>query len=135
MSAELDISKLTTGMLDMPQVECPVQHRFAPGVYIREMLIPAGTVIVGHVHKTEHFNIMLCGRIRVLIDGRVKELSGPQTILSSASVQKIGYALEDTIWQTIHPTNETDIEKLELQLVEPSQEKIEHERLKGLIEV
>ena len=135
MSTELDISKLTKGMLDMLQAECPVQHRFAPGVYIREMLIPAGTLIVGHVHKTKHFNIMLCGRIRVFIDGRVEELAGPQTILSSAGVQKVGYALEDTIWQTIHPSTETDIEKLEAQLVEPSQEKIEHEKLKGLIEV
>lgn len=134
MSDELDISNLTKSMLDLPQVECPVQHRFAPGVYIREMLIPAGTFIVGHVHKTEHFNIMLGGRIRVLIDGRVEELVGPQTILSEAGVQKVGYALEDTIWQTIHPTDETNVEALEALLVEPSPEKIEHEKLKELIE-
>ena len=111
-----------------------MQHRFAPGVYIRVMLIPAGTLIVGHVHKTKHFNIMLCGRIRVLIDGRVEELAGPQTVLSKAGVQKVGYALEDTLWQTIHPTDETDVEKLEAMLVEPSLEKIEHEKLKELIE-
>jgi len=26
-------------------------HRFAPGVYMRQVFMPAGTVVLGHCHK------------------------------------------------------------------------------------
>lgn len=131
MSAEL--SELTSKMLDLPQVECPVRHQFAPGVYLREIFIPAGTFIVGHKHKTEHFCIVLKGRLRVLIDGKVVEIAAPYSFVSKAGAQRAAYVMEDTIWQTIHPTDETDIDALEALLVEPSQEKLPPEQRKALI--
>jgi len=127
-----EIAILTTALLDMPQVACPVNHHFAPGVYLRQIFMPAGTFVVGHRHKTEHFNIILQGRVRLLVDGKVVEYAAPYTFVSQAGVQKVLYVLEDTIWQTIHQTEETDIATLEAEIVEPSQEKITHEQQKEL---
>lgn len=97
------------------QVECPVTHSFAPDIYLREIFMPAGTVVIGHQHKTEHFNIILKGRCRVMIGDEIHEIAAPCTFVSGAGAQKILNVLEDTIWQTVHsnPDNETDLETLE----------------------
>lgn len=127
-----DLETLSGQLLKLPQVECPVVHRFAPGVYLREIHMPAGTMVIGHKHKTEHLNIILQGRCRVIIDGAVVEIEAPHTFISQAGAQKVLNVLEDTIWQTVHPTDETDVQTLESMLVEPSESKLTHEERKAL---
>ena len=104
----------------LPQLDCPLKHYFAPGVYVREIRMPAGAVIIGKVHKTEHFNIIQQGRV-ALIDHNFKrlDLAAPCTFVSGAGVQKVLYILEDTVWSTIHITNNRDLESLEAELIEP----------------
>lgn len=110
-----DIKGLTREFLKAPQVECPVTHSFAPDVYLREIFMPAGTVVIGHEHKTEHLNIILSGKVRVIMGDEVHEMEAPCTFVSGAGVQKIVNVLEDCLWQTVHanPDNEQDIETLE----------------------
>jgi hypothetical protein len=107
-------------MAQMPQVHCELTHRFAPGVYLREIKMPADAVVIGKVHKTEHFNVLIQGACLIVHDdGRREELRAPTTFVSKAGVQKVIYILEDMIWQTIHPTDETDMAKLDDMIVEP----------------
>jgi hypothetical protein len=104
----------------LPQKDCALIHRFAPGVYLREIHMPADTVVIGKVHKTEHFNILLQGACLIVHDdGRREELRAPLTFVSGAGVQKVLYILEDMVWQTVHVTPETDMAKLEADIVEP----------------
>ena len=111
---------LVQEMNKLPQTECPVVHRFAPGVYIREIFMPAGTIVIGKIHKTEHFNIVERG-VCVIVhdDDTIEELRAPLTFVSKAGVQKVLYIEEDTVWKTVHVTTETDPDKLEAQLIEP----------------
>lgn len=109
---------LQTALAEMPQVDCPVKHVFSKGVYTREMLIPKDTVIIGKTHKTQHLNFILQGSVRVALDDYVIEMQAPYYFVSNAGVKKAVYAYEDTIWVTIHPTSETDITKLEEELIE-----------------
>jgi len=113
------IEGITKEFLTHPQVECPVTHNFAPDIYIREIYMPAGTVVIGHKHLTEHFNVILKGKCRVMIGDVVEELTAPCTFVSGAGSQKIVNVLEDCIWQTVHsnPDNATDIETLESRYV------------------
>lgn len=102
------------------QAECPVVHRFAPGVYLREIQMPADTLVIGKIHKTEHFNILVKGACYIVHDdGSREELRAPRTFVSKAGVQKVLYIIEDMIWQTVHVTPETDMAKLEAELIEP----------------
>lgn len=94
-------------------VECPLRHLFAPGVYVREVTMPEGAFIIGHAHKTEHFNFVLSGRARVLIDGAVREISAGEVFVSKPGVRKMLLILETMRFATVHPTEETDIAKLE----------------------
>jgi hypothetical protein len=103
-----------------PQRPAPVTHRFAPGIYLREISMEADSIVIGRIHKTEHFNVLVKGACLIVHDdGTREELRAPLTFVSKAGVQKVLYVLEDTIWQTIHPTHETDFEKLDQMLVEP----------------
>jgi hypothetical protein len=114
------VAHLVRELQKMPQTDCPVTHHFAPGVYLREIFMPAGLVVIGKIHKTEHLNIIERGRCAIRHDdGSVEVLAAPLTFVSKAGVQKVLYILEDTVWKTIHPTATRDMEQLELELIDP----------------
>lgn len=103
-----------------PQAECPLKHYFAPGVYIREIFMPAGSIVIGKIHKTEHFNIIQQGKLKILHDDYTNTvLTAPHTFVSKPGIQKVLYILEDTVWSTVHLTEERDLERLEAALIEP----------------
>jgi hypothetical protein len=107
------IEEVEHKLLQLPQVSCPVHHKFSPGLYIRELFMPAGTLAIGHEQNFAQFNVMLKGRVLMLnADGTTKELVAPLTFTGQQG-RKIGYVLEDMVWQNIYPTNETDVETLE----------------------
>jgi V8-like Glu-specific endopeptidase len=96
---------------NVPQVECPTRHKFAPGVYAREVQVPAGTLATGAVHKTEHLTIVV-GHCFLTTEEGAKEIIGYDSFVSQPGAKKAIFAIEDTIVTTIHPTDETDVEKL-----------------------
>lgn len=98
-------------------IDLPVKHWFAPGVYARELFIPKGTVLTGKIHKHPQLNIMSGGEMSVLTDEGIVRVKAPFTILSPAGTKRVAYAHEDTVWTTIHGTNETDLDELEAQLI------------------
>jgi hypothetical protein len=104
-------------ILECPQVETPTTHYFSPGIYAREMFIPAGTVLTGAVHKTEHL-VQFVGDITVLTDGGMQRLTGRHTFLSKPGVKRVGYAHADTWCTGFFATEKTDVEELENDLVE-----------------
>jgi hypothetical protein len=113
------IAFLVRELAKVEQVECPLKHYFAPGVYLREIFMPAGSIIIGKIHKTEHFNLIERGRCTLYHeDGRQELLEAPHTFVSKAGVQKVLHIHEDMVWRTIHVTEETDLERLEAQLIE-----------------
>ncbi len=118
----------------MPQLDAPVTHRFAPGVYLREIFMEADSIVIGRVHKTRHFNVLLTGACLIVhADGSREELRAPFTFVSEAGVQKVLYILEDMRWQTIHPSEETDLQKLDDLLVEPVPTNILEQRERVLL--
>jgi len=108
-------------MLTAEQVDCPTQHHFGPGIYIRESFMPAGTYVMGHAHKCEHMNVMLKGKMAVIVNGEAKVIEGPCIFIGQPG-RKFAYIIEDTIFQNIYATTETNIEKLEDMFVEKSED-------------
>lgn len=122
-----DIAIIEKTMLDEPQVSCDVLHRFGPGLYIREVHLPAGAFVVGHHQRGEHLNIFLKGRVMMLNEnGSVSEMQAPMMFVGKPG-RKIGYILEDVVWQNIYATTETDIDLLEEMFFEKSQQFLAHD--------
>lgn len=108
-----NVLRLEASMSEMPRLEISVKHYFSKGVYAREIFIPKGAVLVGHIHKYENLNIVSKGEISVTTENGVERISAPFTVVSPAGTKRAAYAHEDTIWTTIHGTDETDVEKIE----------------------
>lgn len=107
------VDRIESAMLALPQADCPVFHHFGPGIYVREVNLPAGITAIGHAQRFPHLNIMLRGRVLMYRDdGSTVELAAPQLFVGPPG-RKIGYVLEDVVWLNVYATNETDIETLE----------------------
>jgi len=117
---------------DLPEVDCPLQHQFAPGVYMRTIFIPAGTVIVGKIHKHSHANVLAQGTVSVMTEnGGLEQLTGPLSMVSPAGCKRAVFAHTDVVWTTIHPTEETDLDKIEAEVIAKTFEEYEQFRLQG----
>lgn len=98
-------------------IDPPVEHFFAPGMYGRQMRIDKGVTIVGKIHVHAHINIISEGVIDVLTETGAIRYEAPITFVSDPLTKRFVKAVEDTIWTTIHATNETDLEKIEAELI------------------
>ena len=98
--------------------DCPVTNHFAPGLYAREMFIPAETVLTGKIHKYANLSIMSKGALRLFMeDGTTKDVRAPFTYVAPPGTRRAALALEDTVWTVIHATEETDVDEIERQVV------------------
>lgn len=88
-----------------------------PGKYIREVWRPADTFIIGHEHRTGHWNELVSGRLSVWMLGKWKHMEGPCRFFSDLGVRKLTYSHTDALLRTEHQTDETDLEKLESELI------------------
>ena len=94
--------------------------RFADGVYARELLLPAGTIVVGKIHKFGHLNVITRGRCIVVTEFGVSELVAPHTFISEPGTKRVVAAVEDTVWTTFHgvDTDEyDDIDQIEKRII------------------
>jgi len=123
------IEQLVDIMKDMPQAECPVIHRFTPGCYLREIFMAEDTYVIGKIHATEHFNILLQGEVTVITTDGQQTHKAPCTFISEAGVQKIVYMHTDCVWQTVHVTDKTDLKELEQDIIVESYDQLEVDSL------
>jgi quercetin dioxygenase-like cupin family protein len=119
LSANATFDELEAAIAASPQIHLPVTHRFAPGLYLREITIPKDSLLTSMEHLTEHFFVILEGKIEVH-----DHATGTSEIISAGHIgrtmpgtRRALHALEDTRWATMHPTQETDPEVLTRTLV------------------
>ena len=103
-----DIKKVYLAQTDLKHIDY-----FSYGLYARELYIPKNITVVGKLHKYPQMNILTKGKLQVLVDEEIKILEAPCVICSPAGTKRIAYALEDSIWITIHATEETNVDKIE----------------------
>lgn len=106
------VERLQETMLGEPQVECPVTERFIPGLYAREIRIPAGTTLIGAVHRAESIVVLSAGRLLLVTEDGLREIRAPHTLTCKPGAKNAAYALEDAVWTNFFPTDETDSRKL-----------------------
>lgn len=114
MSLPALIDNVTKELMAMPQSSCNVVHYFAPGICVREVTMPAGTFAVGHRQKFDHLNVFLKGRVRMFdeLTGETSEISAPLIYVGKPG-RKVGYIMEDMVWQNIYATDLTDPDAVE----------------------
>jgi hypothetical protein len=107
------ICAIEAEMLKLPQLDIPIRHYFSPGIYAREITVPADALITGVIHKYPQINILSKGTIRVSIGDTIREISAPNTVVSEAGIKRIAYTVTEVVWTTIVHTFKTNIEEIE----------------------
>lgn len=97
----------------------PLDHQFIPGAYARGMCVAAGTLIVGKIHRKPCFNFILSGACVVWSEWGRQDILAPLFFVSPPGTKRIIYAVQDLIWYNVHGTEQTDLEKLEAELIAP----------------
>jgi hypothetical protein len=113
------IDRLQAEMVKMPQADLQTEHFFSPGMYCRRVYRPAGTLIVGKVHKAPHFFLCAKGEIIAWTETGMRKLEAGDIIECQPGTKRVTLALTDAIGVTIHRTDKTNLDEIEVELIEP----------------
>lgn len=93
----------------------PLKHSFSEGVYIREMLMEEGGIVIGKLHKYSHTWFLMKGEIMVATDLGTETYIAPCYVNAPAGAKRVIHAVEDSVFINVHPNpkNITNIEELE----------------------
>ena len=114
------LDELELAMTKCETIDLDVTHTFTPGLYIRQITIPAGTILTSMTHKYEHPFVISQGRIMVTSETEGSVIyEAPHTGITKPATRRALRAETDVIWTTFHVTEETDVEKICNDLLEP----------------
>lgn len=103
----------------MPQGYAPLVHRFTPGLYIREIFMPAGSIVTSRRHLTTHPFVVSQGSVEVIYEnGSTQIIDAPYSGITQAGTRRALRVIEDTIWTTFHVTDKTDPVEIENEITE-----------------
>lgn len=127
------LDELESAMLEnFPIINCPLVHRFTKGLYVREIFMPAGSLITSKIHKTQHQFFILKGAVSVWTnEGEEVYLEAPYIGITEPGTRRLLFIWEDCIWATSHPNpdNET-VEEIEERILEKYDNPLLSEELK-----
>jgi hypothetical protein len=112
------VENLQREISKLPQYEPKTTHTFHAGMYCREVWRPAGVLVVGKVHKKEHFYLIVSGTVAITTDDGVQLVTGPHLLCSTPGTKRAVYAETDALCMTFHVVDAKTIEDAEAELVE-----------------
>jgi hypothetical protein len=126
---ENEMRKLPGALIgDSPEylAVCPLTHTFVDGLYVRQIFMPKGMLFVTKIHKKNHPYFVLQGDVSVLTEEGIKHIKAPYSGVTKIGTKRIIYTHADTIWITVHKTDETDLEKIENEVIAKSFDEIDN---------
>jgi hypothetical protein len=97
------IDELELAMQDYPTVDCPLIHRFTPGVYIREIIMYKNSLVTSQVHALTHPFFVLAGEIIVYSENDGEQfIEAPYSGTTLPGTRRVLKIVSDAIWVTIH---------------------------------
>ena len=119
LALEAEAALLEGGALAGTDTErlCPVTHSWGDGCYIREWTSPPDVITVSKIHKIAHPFFVLKGDVSVLTEEGVVRIKAPHHGITMPGTKRILYTHEETVWVTVHVTDETDLDKIEAEII------------------
>lgn len=101
----LQLDTLQSEMCKHEQIECPVINLFTPGMYTRQIFMPADTVIISKVHKTTHTYNISSGSAAVYnqADSFLGVVEAPYLGVTIGGTRRLLHIISDCTWATNHP--------------------------------
>tara|TARA_R110000822_G_scaffold143528_1_gene281851 strand:+ start:132 stop:626 length:495 start_codon:yes stop_codon:yes gene_type:complete len=105
----------------------PVIEEYGCGTYARELSMPAGSIIVGKIHKHAHISFLLKGKIAIASESGSEIMEAPCTFVSKAGIKRAGYVIEDAVVTNVHLTrfsSEDELDEIEEEVIAESYSQI-----------
>jgi hypothetical protein len=98
----------------------PYVHTFIPkngplqsGLYLRQIRMPAGMIIVTEIHRTEHPYYILAGRAKVWMrESGWQVIQAPYRGITKPGARRVLIIEEECIWETVHAVDSQDVEEI-----------------------
>ncbi len=96
-----------------------IKHTFADGIYVRQMDMKQGGVVVGAIHKHLHVWFLLTGHVTIATEDTTEDYIAPCYVVSTPGVKRVILANKNSIFVNIHknPSNTKDLDVLEKEIV------------------
>tara|TARA_R110001606_G_scaffold61827_1_gene144300 strand:- start:6202 stop:6645 length:444 start_codon:yes stop_codon:yes gene_type:complete len=93
----------------------PLTHSFSDGVYVREMSMLEGGIVIGKIHNRSHTWFLMKGKLKIANEDGVVTYSAPTYVNANSGAKRVIIALEDSVFVNVHPNpdNITNIDELE----------------------
>lgn len=123
------LADLQAAMLTAPEklmeggrlVDPHEEHLFLPGLYVRQVTNEKGSLVITMKHATEHPWFCLRGHllVRNLETGELHEVHGGDRGVTQPGTQRAIYAVEETVFVTVHPNPDDcrDLAELERRFI------------------
>jgi hypothetical protein len=102
-----------------------ITNHFVDGAYVREMFAPKGYCVITKIHKKTHPFFVMSGEVSVMTENGYVRVKAPYWGITKAGTKRICYMHTDSVWITVHATNETDIDKIEDEVIAKSYDDFE----------
>jgi|TARA_R110000744_G_scaffold71300_4_gene143574 mannose-6-phosphate isomerase-like protein (cupin superfamily) len=93
----------------------PITNNFSDGLYMRQMKMKAGSVVISAIHHTNHFWFLLSGKVILQADNETVEHIAPCWSYSLKGTKRLIKCVEDCVWINIiaNPTDTKNMEDIE----------------------
>jgi hypothetical protein len=119
ISMRQKVERIQEKLATLTPYEPVTRHYFHAGMYCREVWRKADVLVVGKVHKKEHFYLIVSGTVLITDGiGEPQRFTGPHMIQSAPGTKRAVYAETDVLCMTFHRTDATTVEAAEAELVE-----------------
>lgn len=115
------VGRLQEELMKLPQYEPETKHYFHGGMYCREVWRQAGVLVVGKVHKKEHFYLIVSGTVSITTDDGVQRVTGPHLLKCAVGTKRAVFSETDALCMTFHVVDASTVEEAENELVEPEE--------------
>lgn len=105
-----EIAWFEASMALEPQVEIATTERLIDGLYIREVRLPKGMTFIGKIHDRGHVSIISMGEVTLITEEGTERIVAPRMMLSPPGTKRVVTTHENTIWTTIHATDDTTLQ-------------------------
>jgi hypothetical protein len=114
------VMALQSEMLKQPQVQVASIFAHGGGIAAKAVLLRAGTMAVGGMHRFENMNLITKGDISVATEAGVVRYTvtdAPVLVISPPGTKRAVYAHADTYWISLHPTDKSTVEEVEAEFI------------------
>ena len=94
-----------------------LKHAFVDGAYVRQIIMPKGTLITSQIHKYKHPYFIMKGECTVFTEEGQIRIKAPFWDITKPGTKRLLYIHEDTIWVTVHATDKKDLKEIQKEII------------------